>query len=62
MRMVRIIVGAILIAVGIVWFLQGIDVLLGSPMTGETRWAVIGTLTAIAGVWLVASAGRKGGR
>lgn len=31
--------------VGAVWFLQGINVLPGSFMTGQTKWAVIGGAT-----------------
>ncbi len=30
--------------IGIVWFGQGIGVIGGSFMTGETRWAIIGAI------------------
>jgi hypothetical protein len=40
----------ILILIGAVWFFQGINVLPGSFMTGQTRWAVIGAVTAGVGV------------
>jgi hypothetical protein len=36
----------ILMAIGAIWFFQGINVLPGSFMTGQTRWAVIGAVTA----------------
>jgi hypothetical protein len=38
---------------GIIWFFQGIGVLPGSFMTGQTRWAVYGTIAAAAGLGLV---------
>ena len=42
-----------LILVGGVWFLQGIDVIKGSFMTGEAVWAVIGVVCVVAGVTLL---------
>jgi hypothetical protein len=48
-RLLRI-ASVILMAIGAVWFFQGINVLPGSFMTGQTRWAVIGAVTAGVGV------------
>ena len=45
--------GILLIVVGVVWFFQGIGVLPGSFMTGQTTWAVAGFLAAISGIALV---------
>ena len=45
--------GILLILSGVVWFFQGIGVLPGSLMTGQTFWAVAGFLTVVAGVALV---------
>ena len=45
-------VGALLVVVGAVWFLQGIDVLGGSGMSGKTLWAVIGPIVALVGASL----------
>ena len=42
-------VGAVLVLVGVVWFLQGIDVLGGSGMSGKTLWAVVGPVVALVG-------------
>jgi hypothetical protein len=53
------IVGALLVFIGIVWFLQGINILPGSFMTGQTRWAVRGGIAAVAGIILLVSANRK---
>jgi uncharacterized membrane protein HdeD (DUF308 family) len=35
---------------GAVWFLQGINVLPGSFMTGNVRWAYYGVMSIIAGL------------
>ncbi len=43
---------------GVVWTLQGLDVLGGSAMSGVTLWAVVGPLVAVVGVWLVATGNR----
>ncbi len=51
----------LLIWVGGVWFLQGINVLPGSFMTGQIRWAIIGSVTAIGGVALLVYANRPRG-
>ena len=48
------ILGPILILVGGIWFLQGINVLPGSFMTGDPRWAVAGVVCAIAGIAVLA--------
>ena len=52
------IVGVLLVLIGGVWILQGINVLPGSFMTGQTKWAVIGTVTAIVGIVLLVTARR----
>ena len=53
------IVGVLLVIIGGIWFLQGINVLPGSFMTGQTRWAVRGGLAVIAGIVLLLTANRK---
>jgi uncharacterized membrane protein HdeD (DUF308 family) len=53
MRIAMMIAGVLLLLVGIVWILQGINVLPGSFMTGQTKWAVIGCVAAIAGIVLL---------
>jgi len=40
MRIALIIVGAVLVFFGGVWFLQGVNVLPGSFMSGQIRWCV----------------------
>lgn len=53
MRIFLKILGALLIFVGGTFFLQGINVLPGSFMTGDIKWAVIGALLLLVGGWLL---------
>ena len=57
MRMVIKIVATLLILIGVIWFLQGMNVLPGSVMTGDKKWALIGGLSIAVGVaaWLYAA-------
>jgi len=60
-RLVAVPVGAIILVIGLVWFLQGIGVLPGSFMTGSEFWAVAGGIAVIVGLLLIGTgiAGRK---
>jgi hypothetical protein len=49
MRIVLSVVGVLLMLVGAVWFLQGINILPGSFMTGQTQWAIYGGVAFVAG-------------
>lgn len=51
--MVRLIAGIVLVLVGAVWFLQGVDALGGSSMTGNPFWAYVGAPMVILGVVLL---------
>ena len=62
MKPVRVALGAFLVLIGVVWFLQGIDVLGGSVMSGVTLWAVVGPVVAVVGLALAASGLRGGAR
>jgi hypothetical protein len=53
------ILGVLLVLFGTIWFLQGINVLPGSFMTGQIRWAVYGGIAVIAGVALLVLAKRR---
>ena len=61
MRMLMTIVGVLLVLIGGIWILQGINVLPGSFMTGQTKWAIYGAMAAVAGVVLIVLA-RRGPR
>jgi hypothetical protein len=58
MRITQNIVGSLLVLVGAIWFLQGINVLPGSFMTGQIRWAVYGGIAVAAGIALLLRANR----
>jgi hypothetical protein len=47
-----VVVGVLLAAAGLVWTLQGFDVLQGSSMSGTTTWSIIGPITLLVGVGL----------
>ena len=59
MKIVLNIVGVLLVIIGSVWFLQGINVLPGSFMTGQMRWAVRGGILVVAGIVGLLYANRK---
>lgn len=54
MRWVWLVLGVLLVLSGIVWTLQGLDLLGQSGgMNGQKIWAVIGPITAVVGLLLV---------
>ena len=53
MRIMLIVVAILLMFFGAVWFLQGINVLPGSFMTGQTQWAVYGAIAFVVGVLIL---------
>jgi hypothetical protein len=53
------IVGVLLILAGGTFFLQGINVLPGSAMTGDPQWAINGGIMILIGVGLMIWAWRK---
>jgi len=59
MKTVRLIIGVLLVLMGGTWILQGINVLPGSFMTGQIRWAVYGGIAAVAGLVLIVLGRRK---
>ena len=58
MRIALNIVASLVVLAGAIWFLQGINVLLGSFMTGQIRWAVYGGIAFAAGIALLLLANR----
>ena len=59
MRIASTIVGVLCLLVGCIWFLQGINVLPGSFMTGQMQWAVYGCVLALAGIVVIVWARRR---
>ncbi len=60
MKVILLIVGVLLILLGIVWFLQGINVLPGSFMSGQIQFAIAGIVAAIVGIGLIVYSRRLG--
>ena len=60
-RIVTLIIGALLMAIGVVWFFQGIGSLAGSPMTGVSFWAFAGAVSFVVGLFALLR-GLKGRR
>ena len=52
-------IAVLLILGGGVWFLQGINVLPGSFMTGQPQWALYGGISIIVGIILLVIARRR---
>lgn len=59
MKIAFSVLGILCLLSGSVWFLQGINVIPGSFMTGQTKWAIYGALTAIVGIVLLVFANRR---
>jgi hypothetical protein len=62
MRIALNIVGVLLVLFGGIWFLQGVNVLPGSFMTGQIRWAVYGGIALIVGITVLVKANRRSRR
>lgn len=53
-RGILIAVGVVLVIAGAIWALQGFGVIGGSFMSGDSVWAIIGPIVAVAGLALIA--------
>ena len=56
-----VVAGVVLLLLGLLWTLQGFDVLQGSSMSGTTTWSIIGPIVLLVGglVTVVGLRGRK---
>jgi hypothetical protein len=61
MRSVLFVLAVLLCLAGLVWLLQGLNLLAGSPMTGDPFWARMGALAIVVGLAL-GVVGRRLGR
>lgn len=59
MRITLNVLGVLLLLLGCVWLLQGINILPGSFMTGQMKWAIYGGILIVAGIGLLISANRR---
>ena len=60
-KAVGLAVGGLMVVAGLIWTLQGLGYLGGSPMTGVAAWAIIGPLVAGFGVALLIVMFQRGG-
>ena len=58
MKIALNILGGLLMLFGTTWFLQGINILPGSFMTGDIHWAFYGGIAIIVGVAVLVKAKR----
>jgi hypothetical protein len=56
MSWVRAVGGGLLMLVGLLWILQGVNIVGGSGMSGHGQYAVLGIIVAFIGIWLLQSA------
>lgn len=50
MRLFRFVLALIVLCLGALWSLQGLGLIGGSFMTGQTRWLYIGLVTVLVGI------------
>jgi hypothetical protein len=59
MKVLLSVIGVLLILVGLVWILQGVNILLGSMMSGHIQYSILGLVVAVIGVGLLIYANRR---
>jgi biotin transporter BioY len=58
----KLIGGIVLVLVGVFWMLQGLNVIQGYLMSGQTTFFVVGIVVALVGAWLLWSVRAKRGK
>lgn len=53
------ILGVILVLIGVIWILQGVNILPGSFMSGHILYAILGIIVGAVGGFLLTSANRR---
>ena len=56
-----VVAGVVLVLLGLLWTLQGFDVIEGSSMSGTTTWSIIGPIVLLVGGFVM-SVGIRGRR
>jgi uncharacterized membrane protein len=52
-RIVLLVMGVVLILMGVLWTMQGLDIVGGSAMSGNAMWAVVGPIVVVVGAVLL---------
>jgi len=60
MRRIVNVVGILMTALGVLWILQGMNVIQGGFMPGQTQYAVLGAVLVVVGLGLIAFVNRRG--
>ncbi|MDX8509389.1 hypothetical protein [Mesorhizobium captivum] len=50
MRLIRNLLALLVLAIGVLWSLQGLGLIQGSFMTGQRQWLYIGLITMLVGL------------
>jgi hypothetical protein len=58
-RAVLTVLGVLMVLMGSIWTLQGFNILPGSFMTGDLKWAIYGSVLALAGIALIVWSRRR---
>lgn len=53
------VLGGLLVLVGVLWFLQGINVVMGSMMSGRPEYSLLGVIVAAAGIAMLVFSNRR---
>ncbi len=61
MKLIANIIGVILTLAGILWILQGANILRAGVMAGQSQWAVIGLVVGIVGIGLLVYVNQRPG-
>jgi hypothetical protein len=59
MKLVLNIMGGLIFLAGLIWFLQGINILPGSYMTGDPQWAINGAIMMVVALVIFFFANRR---
>jgi hypothetical protein len=62
MRVALLVVGVILLVTGAIWALQGLNIIKGSFMTGQSLWLWIGVVCLVVGAGTLFAGVRLGTR
>ena len=59
MKIALNVVGGLLILMGVIWILQGVNILPGSFMTGQIQYAILGAVLGAGGLALLVYTNRR---
>jgi hypothetical protein len=54
-------IGVLAVLAGVLWTLQGLNLVGGSPMSGNTTWAIVGPIVAVVGMLVFLFGARRRG-